>query len=143
MSDSNHISLHIEQLRVQLTQKGRDFLDEWERREEGAGQSGRTDLDTMANYAWTADRMPTLSKSDLEIVMKAMQLKTFQVLGASSGEEIIEEMIAEAHVNPIRASNLVAQAQQLQVFAGESISPNMNVHEAGEVLRRLLFDPDV
>ena len=97
----------------------------------------------MADQAWTAEQMPTLSRPDLEIVMKAMQLHTFRVWGASSGEEIIEEMIAEAYVDPVRARDLVARAQQLQVFAGESISPNMNVHEAGEVLRRLLFDPDV
>lgn len=97
----------------------------------------------MADQAWTAEHMPTLSGPDREIVMKAMQLHTLQVWGASSGEEIIEEIIAEAYVDPVRACNLVDQAQQLQVFAGEPITPNMDVHEAGEVLRRLLFDPDV
>jgi hypothetical protein len=143
VTDSNHIIQRIEQLRAQLTQKGRDFFDEWERRSESVSQSGRTELDAMTDQVWLADQMRTLSKSDLDIVMKAMQLHSLQVWRASGGEEIIEEMIAEAYVDPVSADTLVAQAQQLQIFAGEPLSPNMDVQEAGEVLRRLLFDPDV
>jgi hypothetical protein len=40
---------------------------------------------------------------------------------------------AQARVNPVRVRELVAQAQQLQAFAGESINPNMVINEAGEV----------
>jgi hypothetical protein len=52
-------------------------------------------------------------------------------------------MIEEAQTKPDRARDIAAQAQQLQVYAGESISPDMDVREAGEVLKRLLFAPDV
>jgi hypothetical protein len=97
----------------------------------------------MADQAWTAEQLPTLSRSDLEIVMKAMQLHFFRVWGVSSGEEAIEQMVEEAQTNPERAQDLVAQAQQLQVYVGESISPDMDVPEAREVLKRLMFDPDV
>jgi hypothetical protein len=143
VTEPNDTTQRIAQLRANLTQKGRDFFDEWERRSEEVGQSGCTDLNAMADQAWTAEQMPTLSKSDLEIFIKAIQLHTLQVWGTSSGEETVEQMIEEAQTKPDRARDIAAQAQQLQVYAGESISPDMDVREAGEVLKRLLFDPDV
>ena len=143
MAERNDITERIEQLRALLTQKGQTFLDEWINRFESIGQSGSTGLGAMADQAWIAEHMPTLSRSDLETAMKATQLHTLQAWGFSSGEEAVEQMIEEAQTKPDRARAIVAQAQQLQVYAGESMSPDMDVREAGEVLKRLLFDPDV
>jgi hypothetical protein len=52
-------------------------------------------------------------------------------------------MIEQAHADPDSARTLIAWAEQLQVYAGEPLLPDMNVREAGDVLRRLLFDRDV
>jgi hypothetical protein len=68
VTEPNDTTQRIAQLRANLTQKGRDFFDGWERRSEEVGQSGCTDLNAMADQAWTAEQMPTLSKSDLEIL---------------------------------------------------------------------------
>ena len=109
-------------------------------------RSEDTDLHQIAAQAWVADQLPTLSEHDREVAMKAIQLWSIQTISGErqlSGEQIIEEMVEEAQKDPDRTRDIVSQAQQLQVYAGEPLSQNMDVREAGEVLKRLLFDPDV
>ncbi len=126
--------------RSMLTLEGTHFLEEYERRGKAVLRGETTDFEEMANQAWFAEQFRLLPPYDREIIMKVIQL---QVTGPSSVEETIEKMVQEAHENPDRARDLVAYAQQLQVYAGEPLRQDMEVREAGEVLKRLLFEPDV
>jgi len=139
VTEPNDLTKRIAQLRARFTPEGNRFLDEYERRIEASD----TDLGNMSFQAWVAEQLPTLSESDRDIAMRAMQLNVLKAFGGSSGEEIVEEMVERAQEDSQRAHNLVAGAQQLQVDADEPLQPDMDVHEAGDVLRRLLFDPDL
>jgi hypothetical protein len=97
----------------------------------------------MADSAWTTEQLKSLPAEDRAVVMEAMQVHARQVWGGATGEEIVDEMIEQARADPDSARTLIAWAEQLQVYAGEPLLPDMNVREAGDVLRRLLFDRDV
>jgi hypothetical protein len=102
------------------------------------------DLEDMTDQARLRQQLQTLSAYDLGIVMRAMQLHALQVFGGnSSGEEIFEELVEKAQKDPERARTLVAQAQEQQVYAGEPVRSDMDIREAGDVLKRLLFNPDL
>ena len=131
---------HIAQLRSMLTLEGTRFFEEYERRGAAVLRGEATDFEMMANQAWFVDQFRLLPPYDREIIMKVVQL---QVTGGLSVEETVEEMIEDAHENPDRARDLLAYAQQLQVYAGEPLRQHMDIGEAGEVLKRFLFKPDV
>ena len=140
MTEPHDPTERIAQLSSMLTREGNRFFEEYERRGEAVLRDDANDFEKMANQAWFADQFRLLPPYDREIVMEVIQLK---VIGASSVEETVEEMIEDAHENPDLAHDLVAYAQQLQVYAGEPLRQDTDVREAGEVLKRLLFEPDV
>jgi hypothetical protein len=123
-----------------LTREGTRFLEEYERRGEAVLGGRATDFERMANQAWFAERFRLLPPHDRQIIAEVMR---FEVTGASSVKETIEEMTEEAHQNTDRGSDLVAYAQQLQAYAGEPLREDMEVREAGEALKQLLFESDV
>ena len=143
MTDSNDLAERIAQLRTRLSPEGERFFAEYMRRFDAVSAGDRTDLDHMADSAWTLEQLQSLPADDVFIVMQAMQLHAMQVYGGATGEDIVEEMVEQAHADPESARTLIAQAQQLQIYAGEPLQPDMDVNEAGNVLRRLLFDPDL
>ena len=143
MTEPNHLAERIAQLRARLSPEGERFFAEYERRSDAVSTGYRTDLDSMADSAWTTEQLKSLPAEDRAVVMEAMQLHARQVWGGATGEEIVDEMIEQAHADPDSARTLIAWAEQLQVYAGEPLLPNMDVKEAGDVLRRLLFDRDV
>jgi hypothetical protein len=143
VAEPNDLSERISQLRARLTPDGKQFFEEFERRSDAVRRGEATDIDHMEDSVWLRDRLPTLSVHDREIVVRAMQLHALQVFGSSSGEETIEELVDQAHEDPEDASRLIAMAQEFQVYVGEPLQPDMDVREAADVLRRLLFDSDL
>jgi len=139
VTEANDLTKRIAQLRARLTPEGNRFLDEYEHRIE----TSDTDLGSMSFQAWVAEQLPTLSEADRDIAMRVLQLNVLKTFGGSSGEEIVEEMVERAKEGPQRPHNLIAGAQQMQVYASEPLQPDMNLQEEGDVLRRLLLDPGI
>ena len=140
MTEPHDPTERIAQLSSMLTRKVNRFFEEYERRGEAVLRDDANDIEKTANQAWFADQFRLLPPYDREIVMEVIQLK---VIGGLSVEETVEEMIEDAHENPDRARDLVDCAQQLQAYVGEPLRQDTDVREAGEVLKRLLFEPDV
>jgi hypothetical protein len=128
----------IAQLSSMLTREGIRFFEQYKRRGEAALCDGASNFEKMANQAWFAHQFRLLPPHDREIIMEVIQLK---VIGGLGVEKTVEEMIEDAHENHDRA--LIAYAQQLQAYSGEPLRQDTDVREAGEVLKRLLFEPDV
>jgi hypothetical protein len=139
VTEPNDLTNRILRLRSELTPEGIRFYDEYERRINAA----TNDLDKMRFQAWVAEQLPTLSEHDRDIVMRAIQLHALQVFGGISGEDVLEELVEDAQNDSDSARSLIAGAQQLQVYKGEPLSPDMDLREAHDVLRRLLFDQDL